>query len=177
MPIATSSGAVGIGAVPNRGLQILRRNAHQDAESVGGLPRADLQFGDAGLGLGQGAPRLADVEFARGAGFKSGFDDRQGLTLQLDVEAGVFDLLLESPELHVICGDVAQQSHEDVVVVGHRGLEVRLVRLDRTAEATPEIELPAKVEPEVPLAEKAVQCPECRSRRCCWLSRRWPRYG
>ena len=56
---------------------------------------ADFEFGDAGLGLGKGAPRLADVEFTRGTGLKSSFDDRQGLTLQLDVEAGVIDLLLE----------------------------------------------------------------------------------
>ena len=124
MPTATSVGAVGMGAVAQPGLQILRRNAHQDAQPVGRLPQADFQFGDAGLGLGEGASRLVDVEFARGAGFEAGFDDRQRLSLQLDVVAGVVDLLLERAELHVVRGDVAQERDQHVVVIGDRGAEV-----------------------------------------------------
>ena len=125
------------------------------------LPQADLELGDLGLGLFQGAAGLVHVELAGGAASESGFGDRQRLSLQLHVGLGVRDPAFECPHLHVVRGHVAQQGDQDVVVVRHRGVEVGRVRFDRPAEPAPEIEFPVEIEAEVPLAVKRLRdaCP------------------
>jgi hypothetical protein len=63
------------------GPQLLRRYAQQDAQLIGHLPEIDLELGDLGLGLLQGAPGLDDVELAGRARLEPCFGDPQRLTL------------------------------------------------------------------------------------------------
>ena len=118
------------------------------------MPQRDFQAGDRGLGLGQRAVGLVDVELGRGAGFEAGFDDRKRFLLQLDVVLSVDDLLLRGADVGIVGGDVAQQRHQRGVVVFDRGVEVILIGFDGPAESAPKVELPVQVEAVAPLAEE-----------------------
>ena len=81
------------------GPQLFRGDAEQDTQLVVGLPEADLQLGDLGLGLLQGTPGLEHVQLSRRAGFITRFGDLQRLTLEIHVDSGIRDSLLEGAHL------------------------------------------------------------------------------
>ena len=97
---------------------------------------------------------LVRIQFASGAAFGSSYRDFQCLALELHVLPSQFDPLFERADIHVIRGHVAQQSHQDVVVVLDRRIQAGVGSFDGAAEPAPEIEFPGQVEVEVPLAEK-----------------------
>ena len=160
------------------GPQLLRRNAQQDAQLIGRLPKIDLELGDLGLGLLQVAPGLDDVELAGRARLESGFGDPQRLTLDLHVELGVSDPLLDDAHLRVVRRHVPQQGDQHVVVIFDRGVQAVVGRFDGAAEPAPEVELPREREPVRPRRVvrrtdvRAVR--DLRAFRVPLVVRRWP---
>ena len=116
-----------------------------------GLTEVDLQLGNEGLGLLEGARGLVDVQFVDLLGLEAGLGDLESLLLQLHVGLGQFDLPLGGAKLHVSRGRVGQQRDQHVVVVFDRGVQVGVCGLDRPAEAAPEIQFPGETKTEVPL--------------------------
>ena len=73
------------------------------------------------------------------------------LALQGDVLLGVLDSLLGRAIRHIIRRHVAQERDQHVVVVLDRGIQGGGIGFDGPPQAAPEVELPAEVEPVVPL--------------------------
>src|SRR5262249_41061366 len=117
------------GAGPELALQIFSRNAEKDAELVAGLPELDLQLGDLRLRLRQRARRLVHVEFRGGAVLEADPGNIQRLFLQLDVGSQVDQLLFDRADLDISRRDLAEQGHQHIVIVLHRGVEVVVGRL------------------------------------------------
>ncbi len=92
--------------------------------------------------------RFLNVELGRHAVVEAHLREVRGLLLERDVLARDGQRLLERPDVDVERGHVARQRDEDVVVVGDRGGEVRLGRLEETGLVAPDIELPLRVEAE-----------------------------
>ena len=124
------------------GLQVLGRNAQQDAQLIRGLAQGNFQLRDAGLGLLQRAPRLVHVELADDADLQLSFDDLQRLALQGDVLLGVLDSLLGRAIRHIIRRHVAQERDQHVVVVLDRGIQGGGIGFDGPPQAAPEVESP-----------------------------------
>src|SRR5262249_26980217 len=138
------------------GLQVLRRDAEQDAQLVQTQAQADLQLRDLCLRLRQEAAGLPRVHARLDLELHAGFDLLQGLCLQSRVLPGVLDALLEGAYLDIVRGHIAQQRDQHVVVVIDGGVQVGAGRFNGAAEAAPEVELPGEIEPEVPLTEEAL---------------------
>ena len=82
--------------------------------------------------------------------------DVEARPLQLGVVARHLELFLGGADADVVGRHLGQQRHEDVVVVGHRGEQLGVRRLDATPELAPEVELPRNVEACQELIEAAV---------------------
>ena len=143
MPAATQAGVFGIGELPSVGpgpeigLQVARRDAHQDAERVVGLAEQDLLAGDGRAGLLQDGPRLLDVELGRRADAELLRGEGQDALLNPDVVSRDLDPLLGDAVLHVVRGHVGEQRHERRVVVLDRCIQAGVGRLDVSADAAP----------------------------------------
>ena len=90
--------------------------------------------------------QLFNIDAGRGAHLELLIGESRELLLRPDVVAGNLDPHLGNPVLHVIRSHVGQQGHQRVIEVFDRSIQAGIGRLDRPAEAAPEIELPAQVE-------------------------------
>ena len=62
-------------------------------------------------------------------------------------------LLLESPQLHVGRTHIGEQRYQHVVIALDGGVEIIVGRLNGTAIAAPEVQLPGQIEAPLPVAE------------------------
>ena len=67
------------------------------------------------------------------------------------------DALIEDADLHVRGRDLGDEAHQHVVVVGDRGEQLGVGRLDGAAEPAPEIDLPGRIEAGLEGVEVAVE--------------------
>jgi hypothetical protein len=101
--------------------QVGRREAQQRTERVLSLADFGLELRDLRLGVLEQGRRLLNVERGGAARFEAGLRDLEALALDLGVAARERQLLLAHADLHVAGGYLADQAHQDVVVVGDRG--------------------------------------------------------
>ena len=131
--------------------QFFRGDAEQDAQLVVGLAEADLQLGDLGFGLFEGAPGLEHVQLTRRAGLEARFGDLQRLPQQFHIGPGVRDSLFDGAHLRIVRRHVAQQGDQHVIEVLDRGVQAVVGRFNGPAKLAPEVEFPGEGEPERPL--------------------------
>ena len=67
------------------------------------------------------------------------------------------DALFEDADLDVGGRDLGDEAHQHVVVVGDRGEQLGVGRLDAAAEPAPEIDLPGRIEAGLEGVEVAVE--------------------
>ncbi len=70
--------------------------------------------------------------------------------LDLDVGVEQFDAFLIRADLDIGCGHIAQERHEHIVVVGQRGPQLRVGRVDCAAETAPQVQFPGQAESQIP---------------------------
>jgi hypothetical protein len=100
---------------------------------------------DHGLGRPENVLRLIDVATGDHPANKSRVRDVERLELALDVFVRNLELRLDGADLNVNTGYVRGQCHEHIVIVGDRGQECCIRRLDGPAKFAPQIELPSSL--------------------------------
>ena len=131
--------------------QVAGRHAELNAQGIPRLAPLCLQGGYRGLGVQEHRPGLLDVELGDGSVLEPGFDDLQGLLLDLHVLAGDADALLGGPERDIGVRHVGGQRDERVVVVRERREQAGVGRLNAPPDPSPEVQLPAGLGPDLGL--------------------------
>ena len=107
-----------------------------------------LQTGNLGLSRRQERAPLSNVDLGAEARLEADAREVHALLLSLDVLARDRQPLLGTPHLREVAGHLGEQDHEHITprVLGRLHGGVR--GLDRAADPPPEIELPARVQPD-----------------------------
>ena len=141
---------------PSSTVQIARRQAEQHAQRVERLLKLDLELGDRRFGVGKERRRLLHVELRRPAGLEAHARDLEAVALHAHVVACDREARFDRPDADVGGGDLRDEAHQHVVVVGDGGEQIGVGRLDAATEASPEIDLPGRIEARLEAVEAAV---------------------
>lgn len=134
----------------------LRRDAEQRRQRRRLLDDARFERGNLRLRRVQQRRRLRRVDVADRTLFRATHGDVVALALDLRVRLRDGNPLLRRTDADVVGGDLGEQRHEDVVVVGDGGQHLRVGRLDVAPEAAPQVELPRDVEARQELVEAQI---------------------
>src|SRR5262249_11903970 len=116
--------------------------AQQDAKPVVGLAEDDLQCRNRRARLLHERPKLLLVDRGPGADFFLPPRYSHELLLGAQVVARALEPLPYPPRFDGVRYHVGQQRHQSVIIVLYRSVQVGSRRLDISADAAPEIELP-----------------------------------
>jgi hypothetical protein len=119
--------------------------AEEHAEGINGLARTRFEDRDLGLRRGHGAFRVCHVEAAVEPHFIEPAGDVGRVLLLLQIIDGGDNLLLVSPELHVIEGYLGDEAHLDIPQVLDGCLDVGACRFDVPANSSEKVELPRRI--------------------------------
>ncbi len=128
------------------GAHLAGRASEQSAERVLCLAQTRLQERDSRLGAAQQGFGLTHVELGGGAVAKQDIGDLEAALLDGDVLPRDGQPLLEGSYGDVYGRDLGGERDQKGVVIGDRGKQIGVGRLDRATEPAPEIGLPGNTE-------------------------------
>ena len=133
------------------------RLAEQDRQTIERRLETDLQRGNRRAGLGQVLLRLRDIQGRRESRVEPVVRQFEAVLLGRDVLSGEIESCLERPGVHVRRADLRVEGDEDVTVVLHGSLELRIRCLDGAPDAPEQVDLPAQADSGGPGIERLAE--------------------